>query len=399
MTLTATHHRFPTHGTTLGTFETFTDEHWTLQLSEVGSGTITVPLDDPNDVHINDLIRFRIDGTTVGAFIVEEIQEHTLDDDEDHAETRVLSGRGVGAVTDWVIVGPANGFGAMPKETERLRGAYAPDFDISGLDNAVLTTNPSIPAEWPDITGWTGPYISTTSATPTSTPAGPSLLFDDFTTADDAQVTLFGSADNWASWYIDGQPWLTAGGPDQDHSYKRTFTASNFLTAGTHRVAVRMFNKGSDNHGGIRHIIGTTSADGSLATTLHQSSDSWKNIETPSPWPGMTPGKATLLPLEEAQYRGRLSWLGVDYDESTDSNSVSWPVEGDISTRTGNTLCAFLMELSATYIDWLVDPETLTLRLFVKDTYAQIGGAAVSLTPAAVTALDGNVVQLDRTIT
>lgn len=401
--IVATLHQFPTHGTTAATLDT-TDEKGALQLSDTGVGGVNLALNETSGVAVNDLVRFTIGSEVRHAFVVEKIDEHTLDDEEGSKLTRVLSGRGVGALSEWGVVGPANGFGAQPKETDRLFNVYAPQYDISGWDAAVLTANPSVPAEWPDITGATGPYISTTTATPPDsvTPNGASLLGDDFTLADDVAATVFCSADNWADIYIDGQFILKCGGPDADHSYKRTFTAVVLLSAGTHRVMVRLYNKGGDNHGGIRYALAKTSVDGSLTDVLHESSTGWKNLETPSPWPGMTPGQAVLIAVGEIQDRGGLSWMGVDFDEDVDSNGTSWPVVGDISTKTGNSLLQFLLELSATYVDWVVDPDSLTLSLYVKGDYAQVGapiGGPVTLAPAAVTAADGNVVQLDRTIT
>lgn len=397
--IVTTHHRFPTHGTTLATLEP-RDEKGMLQLSETGTGSITLPLDDEHDIRINDLIRFSISSTRRHAFIAERIFEHTLDEDGGAAQFRVVTGRGVGAATEWGIVGPANGFGARPKEQTRVFNVYSMEYDITGWDDAVETGVAAIPAEWPIDGGPYGPYISTISATGTTSPNGPSWVGTDFTVPSDVEATLFCSADNWGRVWIDGQPMLEVGGIDQSNSYLRTFTARVSLSTGvTHRVMIRFFNKGGDNPGGVRFLLAETNTAGVVTSSLLESSASWKSLETPASTPGMTATQAVRIALEDIQARGRLTWLNTDFTDDMDSNGEPVSAVADISTRTGNSLLAFLTELSATYIDWAIDPDTLTLSLYVRGTYAQVGGAAVTLEPAAVTAADGNVVQLDRVLT
>lgn len=467
--LVVTQHRFPTHATTVATLTHAFNEQGTQQLSEPGSGAITLPRDTlvrvvtdgvrtnadatvtsatavfsshdvglpiagtgipagttvasinsatsvemsanatssasgatlniGYDLRINDLLRYKIDGTVRHASIVERLEDHTLDVEGGSRQVTTASGRDVNMLPEWGIIGPANGFEARPKEQTRVFNVYAMEYDISAWDAAVESGVAAIPAEWPTAGGPYGPYISTVSATGTTSPNGPSLVGIDFTVPSDVEATLFCSADNWARVWIDGQPMLEVGGIDQSNSYLRTFTARVSLSTGvTHRVMIRFFNKGGDNPGGVRFLLAETDTAGVVTDVLLESSDSWKSLETPSPWPGMTATQAVRIALEDIQARGRLTWLNTDFSDGEDSAGAPLTEVGDISTKTGNSLLAFLTELSASYIDWVIDPDTLTLSLYIKDTYAQVGGSAVTLEPAAVTA-DGNVVQLDRVLT
>lgn len=466
-TLAVTQHRFPTPSTTIATLGLAFDEQGTLQLSQPGTGSITVPRDSlvrvvtdgvrtnadatvtsatalfssgdvglpitgtgipagttiasinsatsvemsanatssasgatlniGYDLRINDLLRYKVDGTVRHASIVEQLEDHTLDAEGKARQVTSAIGGGIGAALGWGIVGPANGFGARPKAAEdRLFNVYSMAYDISGWDDAVLTGVAAIPAEWPTVGGPYGPYISTTSATGTETPNGPSFLGTDLTLGSDVEATMFCSADNWATVYLDERRELVVGGIDQANSYLRTYTARVSLTAGTHRIMVRNYNKGGDNPGGIRFLLASLNSNGHVDTVYLESSDDWKNLETPASKPGMTPGQAVLLVLDVIQARGRLTWLSVDFDEMLDSAGAAWSSTADITTKASGSFLEFLTELSATYVDWVVNPATLTLELYVKDTYAQVGAAAVTLEPAAVTAADGNVVELDR---
>lgn len=394
------------------------DDSVQVQISDTGSGTLTLPLDDPALplLKTSDVVLCWVDDEILadgqGGFVIEQIDEHTLDEQGGAAEYAHLSGRGLGMMMEWALIRPANGLGSYPIEDVRLFSWPSPQFDDTDWDDAVLTGNPGVPDDFPDTIG--GPWIWGPSGTPDFAPGGSVYLRHTFTVASETDALIYASADNWGNLKIDGQDTMRMGGENPNvgaaGTYRHTFTQSIRLSAGEHTIACSAFNKGSPlstdpgaNHGGVRVLICPYNSDGTVNTTvIEETSADWKALEVPpNDRPGMTFTEAVLIALTESQAIGKLTYIVPDFDE--DSDSYGAPIDedqvGDLSTKTGNDIGTFLSELSVAYADWRVAviDNALTLQMCHLGTMAVVGGAAVPIEPAPVNDPNtGNLLLLDR---
>src|SRR6185369_1368470 len=100
-------------------------------------------------------------------------------------------------------------------------------------------------------------------------------------------------------------------------------------------------------------------AIGSLVA--HSSAASTVMVEYATEPPGMTPGQAIILCLDEALAReSDPLWQEIrdnlNFDEARDSNGDYWPVFADMATKIGTGVYTFLRELAGTYIDFSMSP-------------------------------------------
>lgn len=345
------------------------DERFEVVVSETGSGKGKLPLDDAtlDDITIGfDVVQAKPDGTNVrGAFLVEQMDDHTLDEAGPGACYTQLSGRGVSAVMEWACIEPANGVNAMPVETERLFSWQSPQFDDSSWDAAVLSPAISKPKSWPSWLYDRGLSIfgPSTTMVPAESPNGATFLRKTFTVASDTEFMIHATADNWGKIWIDGQMILQLG-EYQTAAWRDTYTLRGKITAGEHTAAARVYNKGSDNAGGLRFLM--SDAD-HWEDALVESDTSWVALESATSGnPGPTVGEAVRWALEEAQDRGCLEFVTPSFTDTHDTEGTAWSDGHEFSTSTGNNMLTWLEELAATDVDWRVHPGTFELDMWVK---------------------------------
>jgi LysM domain len=88
----------------------------------------------------------------------------------------------------------------------------------------------------------------------------------------------------------------------------------------------------------------------------------------PSP-PGMTVGRVVRVLLEEAQRRGALEGVTLDFTDEVDSDGKSWDPVSDIVTKVGTDYLTFLAkELAETYADFWMHPAQRRLSAWRKGT-------------------------------
>jgi hypothetical protein len=370
---------------------------WLDQLNEPGTGTLQLTNTDPilGDLGINQIVRFILYGEVVFAFIIEQIERVLVDPGEESSQLTTLSGRGISAFLEWALVYPARGVERLPIEQDRVFNWTAPSgtYDDSTwtfasafvtVDNAKFTGG----AEWvlqptgegfPDLTG--AFFIWAPGATLDIAPPGDIYLRKDFVAGDDGRYVMYLLIDNYGEVYLDGAL-LTAVNP-ADGFQNVTFVPID-LSAGTHTIAIHAVNAPDDgppggNPGGVAMALFNADQANNPIAVVAVTDSSWKGVYYPPFPPGMTPGAAIIVCVNEAQARGALGWLTVDFSGVVDSNGQPWPEVGDIATKTGTDLLTFLRELSGTYIDFWVSPGDLVLHAYVKDTRG--APAAVSLHP------------------
>lgn len=378
-----------------------------------GSGSVTITLDDPayEDIAVNDVIAIRRDGETVAALLVEMIGEHTLDADGGARQTATYSGRLVGAQLEWAVIAPALGAGAQPIEDDCVLDWRSPRYNAATYGDtwAAATELISVTAAkaggWPttpmgqDFTDSTGAkMIWASSGSTSSAPAGECLFLADIEITSPGRHGLEVIMDNDGFVWVDGVQQLQI---SQTEGYHRASFKRIELSEGTHRFAFR-----------VRNIDGPGALAFNLFKTDHQDrplpgvavvaiSDSSTLIsEYPSPFPMMTVGDDLGLLLDEAQARGKLTWIVPTFTVDEDSNGDPWDRDS-IATKTGTTtLLQFLDELVAAgrVSRWRLRPDGVSLDVFAPGYSTRPGD--VTLTPAPVNdPRTGQVLQLDRKIT
>lgn len=387
-----------------------------VQASEAGSGALSVPLDAGYDIRPNDVLLFSIDDVPVFGWIAETLTDHTLDESEGSAQFTRVEGRGVGAVCEWAVIVPSNGLEADPVEEDRLFSwpviqyvegndgqAWDEVVDVGDASGMVRVpgTQEGYPAGAPDL--GVVKWIWASPGDQTDAPSGRVYARTVFTMGAARDLLIEFALDNYGQVYFDGQPIGTLARSGGSQNYLQTHTVNVRASAGTHVIAVTAVNSVGDstNPGGIYLIAGEIDDDGTFGPVIYRYTNTadWDVLGYPATPPGMTPGEAVGIAIDEARARGGLDFLYWDFDGTADSNGTPWPLYGDLTTKTGTDLLTFLMELSVAYIDWVVnfDGVNITLSLYVKGDYAQVGGSAVALEPAPVNdPLTGNLLLLDR---
>src|SRR5690606_33167507 len=84
-------------------------------------------------------------------------------------------------------------------------------------------------------------------------------------------------------------------------------------------------------------LAGFRAANGTVAgnTPIVISDDSWSIVEYPPSPPGMTVGRVMRVLIDEAQRRGALPGLRINFNDTVDSAGRQWPMVSDISTKVG----------------------------------------------------------------
>lgn len=391
------------------------DASFQVQVSDVGSGSVVIPLDmvDGHDIAINDVLWFEVDGEVVGASLVEQIDEHTMDEQGPGAHTLTASGRGVGALLEWSVVQPAMGPDRSPVERDRLFSWPSPQYDDSGWGWSKVVDTGKVPDGFP----WAElvPWMAGPTATDDYAPGGSTYLREWIDLPADTSVIVYLALDNWGTFWVDGQMIDRVGGltpVGAVGTWARTYTFQLSLSAGPHVIGITLYNQGAlepgtptSSEAGAKLVMMPLRPDGTVEpTVLLQSGAGWRAIEEKQArslpanlghyQPGMTPGEAVGIWLDEAQDRGAQTFIRRGFSDLVDADGRPWPAAPNLSTKTGNDLLTFVQEMSVTYVDWQVDPD-LTLSLWRKGGMGSNSGHR--LDPAPVNdPTTGDLVTLDR---
>lgn len=359
-------------------------------LSEPGSASITFQNDDPDLASMvppNTLINFYADGVLAFTMLAETFDAILLDQGEEANEATVWAGRGHLALFERALVYPSIGVGRRPIEADRAFNWTAIAYDDSAwiAATSICTVfhakfNPPGDGAWdggvpevqwdPTFPDNTALIIWASDGTVSGAGLGDCYFRQTITIPADGNYTLFALIDNYGEVYVDGQLVMSPGQSQAlEVGFKTTSKITLEFSAGSHLIAVKGTNAvgTGSNPAGIAWAIFPSDALGNIGSVLDHSSTSSKIVEYATQPPGMTPGKALLLAIIEAQTRAAgdalafINLLTVSFDAVHDSAGNPWPVVADIATKVGTTLLQFLRELSGTYIDFYMAPGTLTL--------------------------------------
>lgn len=368
------------------------------QLNEPGSGSLTLQNDDPDLALISDgdLIRVEHYGWAALSFLAQDFTRVSVDQGEEASEATTLSGPGHLALLEGARVYPARGIGALPAEEDRRFNWSSVDFDDSSWTTATVMVlqgenDPGLNPQWygidpdpPGPVGWPDPtaaWVWASSGTPDASPPGFCYLRVDFPVPPAvAEAVIFATIDNGGDLAFDGQM-LLEGMNDWEH----VFTAVVEVDEGVHTIAVAGGNTplpdgSGSGPGGVLVAVYARNPDGSLGDLLTHTDDTWQIIEFPGYAPGMTPTEVLRHVVEEAQARGELAGITLNFSDGHDSDGVPVPATADIATKTGTDVLTLVRELTGgPYLDVWMAPGGLELWAWVKGGRGQLTG--VDFTP------------------
>jgi len=351
------------------------NREWQDMLSEAGSGSFKIPNDDVSapSPTFGRLVAFKYRGVYAWTMLCEKRHKIDVDPQEAVAELTEWSGRGHLALLEEALVYPTNGVGVVPIEDDRVFNWTSANYDDSAWGNATeillmfyapatwagLTQSPLAAQDFVDDTAWVlwgqpGTYIT----------APPGFVFfrQTFTVPNDGSFIITVIMDDWGPWYLDGVKQA-----DQMSNFIKAQQYQVQLSAGTHLIAARVINffaaDPAHNPGGFAFSV----ADNQNGTpgTVHANSDATcKTLSYVDEPPGMTPGQVIDILYNEAVARGcftnGLSFY-FPFGLLADSQGAPWPVVADIATRVGTDMLTFMRELSATYVDFWMEPTSLRI--------------------------------------
>lgn len=388
--------------TVVATFPHAIARSWQEPFSEPGNGTAVLKSADA-DLALYErggrqLLYYLLDGERVFGIVLEDYENVAVSRAEEKAQNRSLIGPGLLALTRRARVYPPVGVDRRPIVEDRSFSWPAPEYDASAwgaastvCDIATAKVSWLIPwdTEFPDDTAevvWDADGTVTASI-----PGELFLRWENVTTGDGPHI-LFAGSDNYAEAFVESQLSGTPGVGDASYlsGFTRTTQTALDLSAGSHVIAMHVvnvpFTPGNNstlevgNPAGAVWALYTVDAAGGLGTLVaHSTAADAVMLARPATPPGMTPGQALKIALDEAQARGCFPYLGYDFDEELDSAGEPWPIVGDIATKVGTDVLTFIRELAGTYIDVRMGLD-LTLHAYIKGTYGE--PLAVELHPA-----------------
>lgn len=374
--ITAELFRYPDLTTTVATLSLSHSRTWQDVLSEAGAGQITLQNDDPalSDFEDDgdDIVVFKYRGERALAMLCERKTERVVAQGEEHDQTTTYSGRGHLALLERVMVYPASGVGRKPIEEDRLFNWTSPNFDDTGWVTAktlgtvqdAVDIVAFIYSVAPSEIDTNLPHnVLRVFAAPGSTstflvaPAGSCYFRESFTVASTDTYYLTFFCDDQGEFYFDGQRVAEIKGVN----WLGVATAQVDLSAGTHLAAARVENLSATGSLKYGWAIWELDDNGQPGALVWSGAPATKIAAYPSEPPGMTAGTAMRIVVEEAQDRGYLTDLTLNFTDTYDSDGVPWTVSADIATKTGTDVLTFLRELAATYVDLWMDPSDIKL--------------------------------------
>lgn len=355
---------------------------WREVLNETGSGSFKIPnaSAERDELELDDLVRFELDGRALFTMTVPEDDSETIAPGEEHDEVTTFTGPGHVGLTSEAIVMPARGADAKPIQIDRLFSWPSPEFDDSGWRAATeLSTVDDSVGVWPLTFGGTDEHqfpdrtaliVGPSTGSTTSAPVGTCYFRSEVTIGATVKAVLFVGQDNVVDFYVDGQAFLHA------DDVRLTSSIQLELSAGAHTFAAQVLSGAQlppaapteSNPLGLAWALYRADQNGEGVELLaHSTGANTKIVEYPDPPPGMTPGEVISIIFEEAQADDLLEGWTLTFDRDVDSAGNPWPVVGDISTKVGNDYRTFILdELASTYVDVRALPGGLVLEAFIR---------------------------------
>lgn len=343
-----------------------------------GGGSFSISTTDPKVIADGTLLDYRnvlkckVDGLVVGAFLVGKKNSKIIDDDASK-EVYAISGENLRTWFEGAQVRPAGGLTKTSFEDRAFnfateRGSWyhadqwATPVNVVGWGDIAGSPWRYAPANWPDAP--TAQWIWSTNSY-TSAPAGDNYFRYEFTTVTDGKYSLFLGADNSFAVYIDAQ--LNTSSDPTAPAWTEMTRIDVDLPAGDHVIGIKVNN---DAAGPAALIAAFYKAgDATLGTAAElitvTGGAGWLVAGYPDPVPGWTPGEVMRTLLEEAQARGVLfpTWITPTYTDTLDSNGLAWDRDLEWSFGVGDSLTSVLESLEELSCDIWIDPDTFEFNM------------------------------------
>lgn len=375
----------PNLTTSVGEFTKKRAAGWQEQVSEVGSAEFTIGLDDPLlPLGDDQLVAIEANGVLVMSAVPDVDEYHSLSTDGPAGEEVKLSLKGHGWILNEALVYPTRGPDQLPIENDRVFSWASPEYSVAGWYFAKSFGNGLTDAwngidTWPNPTpgqgldGGYGEWIWGAEGTVDHAPQGDCFFSAEFNVAVSGTYTIFFIADDRGHLYVDGQRVIETN--NWVNSNENLQTLDIQLSAGVHTCRVWAQNNSGGppgNPAGIRVAIAQRNLDGTVSFPVLNSNAAWLVTSYPLYIPSMSPGQIVRICVEEAQDRGALLGVTLNFTDEHDSDGNPWFTYNEITTKAGvTTVLGFLREMSDTYVDWELSPAGLDLSLW------QLDGAGV----------------------
>jgi hypothetical protein len=332
-------------------------------------------LADPTLLEYRNLVRVKVYGEYVGAFLIGKKKIKTVESTPGQ-ETHVISGENLRKWFDDSTVKPRNGLAKTSPTTRSFNFAseigywYKPANWVNPVELMKVhqTGTPFSwiyqysPAEWPDAptAAWIWGVIPPNTM---DFPAGHNYFRYEFT-ATAGTYAFFVAGDNSVTVYVDGA--VVADGEGWTNTQRIDFD----LNAGQHVIAVDAVNGAS----GPGTIIGALFKAGDANTSVMAqlisvtgANTGWKVLPYPAAVPGWTPGEIVLTLINEAKARGVRSagWLTPTFTAAADSYGNPWETQLDWSFDIAENYSSVFKKIEELACDIWINPETLQFNMAI----------------------------------
>lgn len=212
-------------------------------------------------------------------------------------------------------------------------------------------------------------------------PVGDVYLRREFTTAVACSITVYASADESFTVYLDGERILHQSGQGTN-AWQNLYSATTDVAAGGHVLGMRARNTSSTAAAICTAFqVGDAKINAADILLCYTGDGQWKINPYPNLAPGLTPGEILRTLIEEAKDRGVDSFLAVDYDftDATDSNGAPWTQVYDWAFNVGDEYTAVIQKLEEIAVEVRFNPETFALQAFnAQGTDRSTGAGAIA---------------------
>lgn len=337
-------------GATFGAME----PQWDDPPDDIGGASLTVPNHDPalGDVDPNAVLRILVDGAPVFQALVSGIDKAALSKQRTKGHVTKISGPGALAIFGDAVVYPVFGVGRKRFSDARLFNFANPAFDPSGYGFAVATDHASHPTTYTDPANWMDPPALWLWDRPSyitdDPPIGYIYLWAPVLTLADRKVARFqAAADDGYQIWLNGDKVFE----DIETGYLgQSKTEDVEMEPGDWYLRVLARNQ---NHfaAGFRFTMQELDGKGNPIGTLLNSQEDWRVLGYPAEPPGFTPTHVLRLLVDEAQVRGALPTVTLNFTDTEDSGGNTMPVTSDISLQVGMKYVDVIRQLLETYLD------------------------------------------------
>lgn len=360
-----------TDGTHIADLPRLIDYSWADTLSETGSGSVKVSLDDDrvtDDVIADgNIVELYNDGVLLFAFRIDPPTDFETIAVDDADRVLELSGLGILSILDDALVYPERGlepfapddrpFNWISDDFRESPPADHPGETWSAPESWGTQNNPDnsewegFPENWPDILDG-ATWIWPTKPADLLAAPGDSYFRATFDLASDMDIGIYASADDEINLYVDGEEIVSTTGELQ---WQKTFVEKRMYGSGTHRIAVKGTNlerpSGNSAASVIWAIAELDSFGNPTSVIATSNTTDVTAIGYPDRAPGMTAGDKINILINEAQARGCFSNVTTSFDHVFATNGQSWTSDVDSRVRHLRSLLDVIMSMS----DWQTD--------------------------------------------